>query len=83
MNSKYDTVNILEIDSVENIVKRISDMGVGIIVIKSTCDGGYFTAYNGNIAFEEFYTKILLIQLVQVMRLTADFTCVNTWTYTF
>ncbi|PWL74933.1 hypothetical protein DBY21_08615 [Candidatus Gastranaerophilales bacterium] len=57
MNSKYDTINILEIDSVENIVKRISDMGVGIIVIKSTCDGGYFTAYNGNIVFEEFYTK--------------------------
>ena len=57
MNSKYDTTNILEIDSIENIVKHISDMGVSIIVIKSSADSGYFTAYNGNIVFNEFYTK--------------------------
>lgn len=57
MSAKYDTVNILEIDSVENIIKAIWDMGVGVVVIKSSQDGGYFTGYNGNIVFTEFYTK--------------------------
>lgn len=56
LSAKYDTVNILEIDSVENIIKRIWDMGVGTVVIKSSQDGGYYTGYNGNIIFTEFYT---------------------------
>ena len=56
MSAKYDTVNILEINSVENIMKKIWDMGVGTIVIKSSPNGGYYTGYNGNIIFTEFYT---------------------------
>ncbi len=55
MSAKYDTVNILEIDSLENIMKNIWDMGVGIIVIKDSNSGGYYTGYNGNIIFSEFY----------------------------
>ena len=51
MSAKYDTVNILEINSVENIMKKIWDMGVGTIVIKSSPNGGYYTGYNGNITF--------------------------------
>lgn len=56
MSAKYDTVNILELNSVENIMKRIWDMGVGTIVIKASPDGGYYTGYNGNIVFTKFYT---------------------------
>lgn len=56
MSAKYDTVNILELASVENIVKHIADKGVSIVVIKSSEKGGYYTGYNGNIIFTEFYT---------------------------
>ncbi len=55
MSAKYDTVNILEIDSLENIMKKIWDMGVSVIVIKDSNAGGYYTGYNGNIIFSEFY----------------------------
>lgn len=55
MSAKYDTTNILEIDSLENIMKNIWDMGVSIIVIKDSNTGGYYTGYNGNIVFSEFY----------------------------
>ena len=55
MSAKYDTTNILEIDSLENIMKNIWDMGVSIIVIKDSNAGGYYTGYNGNIVFSEFY----------------------------
>ena len=56
MSAKYDTINILEIDSLENIMKRLWDMGVSIIVIKSSEKCGYFIGYNGNIIFTEFYS---------------------------
>lgn len=57
MSAKHDTINILEIASVENIMKSLWDMGVSIIVIKSSEQGGYYTGYNGNIVFNEFYTR--------------------------
>jgi len=57
MSSKYDTVNILELHSIENIIKYLTDQGIVIVVIKSSEDGGYYTGYNGSIVFTEFYTK--------------------------
>lgn len=57
MNDKYDTTFILELDSAENIIKKLWDMGVSTVVIKSVQKGGYYTGYNGNISFTEFYTK--------------------------
>ncbi len=57
MSSKYDTINILELDSVENIIKKLWDMGVGTVVIKSSEKHGYFTGANGNIVFTEFFAK--------------------------
>lgn len=57
MSAKHDTVNILELDSVENIIKKLWDMGVSIVVIKASERGGYYTGYNGNIVFTEFYTN--------------------------
>lgn len=56
MNDKYDTTYILELDSAENIIKKLWDMGVSTVVIKSTLKGGYYTGYNGNIFFSEFFT---------------------------
>lgn len=57
MNDKYDTTFILELDSAENIIKKLWDMGVSTVVIKSALKGGYYTGYNGNIFFSEFFTK--------------------------
>ena len=31
------------------------DRGVKIIIVKSHIDNGYYTGYNGNISFTEFY----------------------------
>lgn len=56
MSAKYDTTNILELTSVENIIKHLWDSGVSIVVIKASEKGGYYTGYNGNIIFTEFYT---------------------------
>lgn len=56
MNTKQDSVNILEIDSHENIIKRLWDMGISTVILKSEEKQGYFTGYNGNINFTNFYT---------------------------
>ena len=60
MSTKNDTVCILELDSVENIIKYLWDTGVGVVVLKSSEKGGYYTGYNGEINFTEFYTKDVL-----------------------
>lgn len=56
MNTKHDVINILEIDSPENIIKKLWDMGIQIVVLKSSDKKGYYTGYNGNIIFTEFFT---------------------------
>ncbi len=57
MSSKYDTKSIFEIDSMENIMKKISDKGVQTIVIKSSADKGYFVNNQRNTVFIPFYTE--------------------------
>ena len=57
MNTKSDSTNILEIDSQENIIKRLWDMGISTVVLKSEEKSGYFTGSNGKITFTEFYTN--------------------------
>lgn len=57
MNDKYDTTNILELESAENIIKNLWDSGVSTVIIKSSKNGGYYTGYSGNVYFTEFYTK--------------------------
>ncbi len=57
MNTTHDAVNILEIESPENIIKRLWDMGIQIVVLKSKDQKGYYTGYNGNIIFTDFYTS--------------------------
>ena len=57
MNTKHDSINILEINSPENIIKKIWDMGINTVVLKSKDQKGYYTGYNGNIIFTDFYTS--------------------------
>lgn len=57
MNTKHDAINILEIDSYENAIKKLWDMGISTVVLKSIERSGYYTGYNGNIAFTEFYSS--------------------------
>lgn len=57
MSTKHDTINILDIDSPENIIKKLWDMGISTIVLKASDKNGYYTGYNGNIVFTEFYTN--------------------------
>jgi len=56
MSSKYDTKSIFEIDSIENIIKKIADMGVQTIVIKSSQNKGYYVNDQRNTTFIPFYT---------------------------
>ena len=57
MSSKYDTKSIFEIETVENIIKHITDLGVQTVVIKSAQDKGYFVNSQGNTNFIPFYTE--------------------------
>ena len=57
MSTKHDTINILDIESPENIIKKLWDLGIQTIILKSIDRKGYYTGYNGNIFFTEFYTK--------------------------
>lgn len=60
MNDKYDTTNILELESAENIIKKLWDEGLSTVIIKSGQKGGYYTGYSGNVYFTEFYTKDII-----------------------
>lgn len=57
MSSKYDTKSIYEIESLENIIKIISDTGVQTIVIKSSENKGYFLNDGRSTSFIPFYTE--------------------------
>lgn len=60
MSAKYDTKSIFEIASLENIIKHLNDLGIQIIVIKSSDDKGYFISNQGNINFVPFYTENII-----------------------
>ena len=55
LSLKNDAVRLYELDSVDKIMNYFWDRGVKIIVIKSHIDNGYYTGYNGEISFTEFY----------------------------
>lgn len=55
MSTKHDS-KILDIESPENIIKKLWDMGIQTVVLKSSQNRGYYLGYNGNITFTDFYT---------------------------
>lgn len=57
MSSKYDTKSIFDIESLENIMKILADMGVQTIVIKSSENKGYYVNSQRNTVFVPFYTE--------------------------
>ena len=55
LSLKNDAGKLYEIDSMEKVMKYFWDKGVKIVVIKSHVDNGYYTGYNGEISFTNFY----------------------------
>ena len=56
MSSKYDTKSLYDIDSLQNIIKILTDKGLKIVVIKSSEENGYYVSSNHNTTFVPFYT---------------------------
>ena len=44
-------------DSIDKFMHYFWDRGVKIVVIKSHIDNGYYTGYNGDVTFTEFYNN--------------------------
>lgn len=55
LNSKSDAEELLELTSVDKIIKHFWDLGVGTVVVKSIEKGGYYTGYNGDIVFTKLF----------------------------
>ena len=63
MSMKNDAPHLFESTSYERIAKQLADYGVETVVIKSRIDGGYYTFYNGEMRFCEFFNKLPIIDL--------------------
>ncbi len=55
LSFKNDAFKLYEIESADKVIKYLWDKGVKVVVIKSHIDKGYYTGYNGEINFTEFY----------------------------
>ena len=55
LSFKNDAFKLYEIESADKVIKCLWDKGVKVVVIKSHIDKGYYTGYNGEINFTEFY----------------------------
>lgn len=55
LSLKNDAVKLYDIESMDKVMHYMWDRGVKIVVIKSHIDNGYYTGYNGDISFTEFY----------------------------
>lgn len=60
LNLKNDSQKLLEISSIDKLIKYFWDKGITTIVVKSSSDNGYYTGYQGEILFTEFWeTKVV------------------------
>lgn len=55
LSLKNDAVRLYEIESIDKAMNYFWGRGVKVVVIKSHVDNGYYTGYNGEISFTEFY----------------------------
>ena len=55
LSLKNDATKLYEFESIDKVIKYFWDRGVKIVVVKSHIDKGYYTGYNGDISFTEFY----------------------------
>ena len=63
LSLKGDSTRLYEMDSVNQIMKYFWDKGIKIVVIKSHVDNGYYTGYQGEISFIEFYNTTKAIDI--------------------
>ena len=57
LSLKNDAVKLYDFDSIDKVMRYFWDKGVKIVVLKSHIDNGYYTGYNGEISFTEFYNS--------------------------
>ena len=57
LSLKNDAVKLYEIESIDKVMNYFWDKGVKVVVIKSHIDNGYYTGYNGETTFTEFYNS--------------------------
>ena len=55
LSLKNDAARLYDVSSMDKVVKYFWDRGIKIVVVKSHIDNGYYTGYNGDISFTEFY----------------------------
>ena len=55
LSLKNDAARLYDVSSIDKVMKYFWDKGVKIVVVKSHIDNGYYTGYNGDIDFTEFY----------------------------
>lgn len=55
LSDRNDISRLLDINSVEKVIKYFWDLGIKTVVIKSSDKGGYYTGYAGDIVFCEFF----------------------------
>jgi len=55
LSLKNDAAKLYEVESIDKVIHYFWDRGVKIVVVKSHIDNGYYTGYNGDICFTEFY----------------------------
>lgn len=61
LNYKNDVLQLLDMTSIEKVIKHFWDLGVSTVVIKSAEGpeqaGGYYTGYGGDIVFCKFFAE--------------------------
>ena len=55
LSLKNDAAKLYDFESIDKVIHYFWDKGVKIVVVKSHIDNGYYTGYNGDISFCEFY----------------------------
>ena len=65
LSLKNDAVKLYEVESIDKVMNYFWDKGVKIIIVKSHIDNGYYTGYNGNITFTEFYNTQKAISYIK------------------
>ena len=55
LSLKNDAAKLYEVESIDKVINYFWDKGVKIVVVKSHIDNGYYTGYNGDISFTDFY----------------------------
>jgi len=60
ISDKHDIQNLMELDSIENATKILSDRGIQTIIIKSAKNKGYYVNSMQNTAFIPYYTNTVV-----------------------